>query len=253
MDEEYKPKPPAPNGRYTPKKLPKEGAIRTDQSTGLQECFVNGKWETWNPEVPDFGHPSIKRRETEPPTYEQLRRAYHDRVIRVGSNRNHVRMVGHCELKDYDGNGESGKMIKLWFPDKDFEKNDGKLDYNLVFSLASDGRHYLVADRDSPVRGPSSNIWVPSSTNWHEYGTVPMDWGKVMDANNTNLGYLKQISRSGMAGVRPPWILKDEDVGLWPMNKYKDIEPWTYEAKELPESPELAWEQLWEDDDDDFM
>jgi hypothetical protein len=187
--------------------------------------------------------------ETEPPTLEQLRRAYHDRVIRVGSNRNHVRMVGHCELKDYDGNGESGKLTKLWFPDKDFEKNDGKLDYNLVFSLASDGRHYLVADRDNPVRGYSSNIWVPSSTNWHEYGTMPLTWEKVLEHNVSNGGYYAQIHRSGMAGVRPPWILKDEEQGLWPMNRYKDIEPWSYQAKELPESPESAWDQLgWDDE-----
>jgi hypothetical protein len=160
-------------------------------------------------------------------------------------------MVGYADslVNSGDPYPEDPKLRKVWFPDPDIDKNEG-LDFNLVFSLASDGKHYLVADRDKPERPMgTSNILVPSTTNWHEYGTVGMTWEQIRYVNSDNQGYYDQITRSGLAGLRPPWVFKNEEDDLKPMQAYRDLEPWKYMDSPTPEKETLAWDDLgWDDD-----
>jgi hypothetical protein len=217
---------------------------------GKDHIFIGGQWKLHDPELRN-GDPTPKVKDEQSPTLAELQRAFHERVIRIGSNNRQTRMVGYASgLQEYDKDYPPEPRIdRVWFPSVNYEENEGRK-FNLVFSLASDGRHYLVADRDQPSRPMgTSNILLPSTSNWHEYGRYPMSWERVLEANINNPGYHKQIAKSGLAGLRPPWIFKNDDGELKSMQAYRDIEPWTYPDKPAPEREVLAWEELgWDDD-----
>ena len=222
---------------------------RIEKIDGKDHIFIGGQWRVHDPELRN-GDPTPERKEGQP-TLAELQRAFHDRVIRVGSNRNQTRMVGYASgLHEYDKDYPPEPRIdRVWFPSVEYDEGDGRK-FNLVFSLASDGRHYLVADRDDPKRPMgTSNILLPSTSNWHEYGRYPMSWERVLQHNESNPGYLKQIAKSGLAALRPPWIFKNNDGELKPMHWYRDIEPWLYPDKPAPEKETLTWEELgWDDE-----
>lgn len=151
-------------------------------------------------------------------TLELLKKAFYRNIIQLPTGA--VRFVAKVERWDSDSDcGAAGNSHKTIFAPASWDD-----DYNLVLSLATDGRTYPVFDLDTQAAidlaaidfATSTNhhlVCVPSSSNGHAYSEIPTDFGKYMnlltgDGPLANEGYWTMNHLKGYAGLRPPWISK---------------------------------------------
>jgi hypothetical protein len=196
------------------------------------------------------------------PTYlEIVKQAFFEKVLTIpnpyGQKPTHRFVAWATKL---DGDYGQGRILEIWNP------NDRPAQpYNLVLSLASNGKHYPLIDWDSPDRPvakpgetplgvvlSTSNIWFRSgSGNWHGYcngyncdaptAALVAKHPFVLEAPNVSYMHVK---RNGYATLRPPWLPK----GGWQETPLPDAFPDGFlDGIQQPEPERNAWEELFND------
>tara|TARA_R110000744_G_scaffold938_3_gene3442 strand:- start:1470 stop:2111 length:642 start_codon:yes stop_codon:yes gene_type:complete len=189
---------------------------------------------------------------------EIVKQAFFEKVVTLPNpytNQPDHRFVAWAEKLD----GEYGEanIRAIWNPN---DRRDRP--YNLVLSLASNGKHYPLIDWDSPTKpdagtpgtglvGSSQNIWFRSgSGHWHAYcngyGTDLSMTGQLAEQPLTDdkpNPYAKHVMRQGYASLRPPWMPKGKS-----MSKQPDAIPEGFLDGLAPSQPDRgSWEELFND------
>lgn len=229
---------------------PKEGDLRQNDYN-LTEVFIGGRWKLYNKDLPYGGDPTPEIKETQEIDEFQLRRAFHANV--VAPDIGVVRMVGYAPKLDENDYDSSTSKMKLWFPEEEYDPKAPE--YNLVFSLGSNGRHYPIHDLDVEDRpGPAwGSVLIPSTHHWHRYHAISCEWNDLLAGLDLidNPKYKEMVVKTGFNAARPPWIEKKK--GGEPALKrfiddYKDIEPWLFKDTPPPENEYAGWDALWDDE-----
>jgi hypothetical protein len=160
-----------------------------------------------------------------------------------------------------DGDYGEAKIRAIWNP-----KDRPTKPYNLVLSLASNGKHYPLIDWDLPFRplpveeggeplgvvNSTENIWFRSgSGNWHAYcnafacdaadAAMVAKHPFVLHEPNK---YYTHVARNGFATLRPPWLPK----GGWQETPHPDTFPAGFlDGIQQPKPERNAWEELFND------
>jgi hypothetical protein len=155
------------------------------------------------------------------------------------------------------------KILEIWNPNDRPAKR-----YNLVLSLASNGKHFPLVDWDLPdkpipreeggpigVVGSKANIWFRSgSGNWHGYcngyhcdaatAALVAQHPYVGDGPNE---YHRHVKRKGFATLRPPWLPKGGQGETWVPRTDDTLPDGFLDGMEQPEPERNAWEELFND------
>jgi hypothetical protein len=197
-----------------------------------------------------------------------LRQAFFEKVICVASVK---RFVAYAPgLNQSEGYGASAKIERIWVP------NHADEPYNLVLSLATNGRHYPLLDWDRPERptlegrapslflGDQKNVhWFRSASgNWHAYAQMSFNFSNQVttakfpvdeDWEDEQLGkipgsklnqYHTHVEKNGFAALRPPWWGK---AGVKPYMVFDDAIPEGFlDGIKEPEPEKTPWEELFD-------
>jgi hypothetical protein len=198
---------------------------------------------------------------------EIVKQAFFEKVLTIpilSHQQPHYRFVAWATKLDEDYG--DAKIHAIWNPNENRDRP-----YNLVLSLASNGKHYPLIDWDLPDRpteepgkptlgvvGSSSNIWFRSgSGNWHGYcnGYATSFTTAVLIAQHPHVDekdneYAKHVLRAGYATLRPPWLPKG-GLGVPWVPRTDDAMPDGFLDGIIPPGPpepeRNAWEELFND------
>lgn len=188
-----------------------------------------------------------------------VKQAFFEKVLTIEGRSLAHRFVAWADKLDSDYG--KARILSMWNPNEDKER-----EYNLVLSLASDGKHYPLIDWDLPER-PSKDenvgliadddtIWFRSgSGNWHGYinhfagslaTTILLAQHPRTEDEGADNGYAKNVEKAGYATLRAPWMPKGGDLAssLFLL----DGMPEGFLTGLTPPKPERnAWEELFND------
>jgi hypothetical protein len=195
------------------------------------------------------------------PNLEIVEQAFFEKVLTIPDpydpQRNRHRFVAWASKLDEEY-GEA-KILAIWNPND----HRGK-PYNLVLSLASNGKHYPLIDWDLPTKpeadshglaGSSQNIWFRSgSGNWHGYCngyaasfSIACRIAEHPVVDDTANKYALHVRKQGYASLRPPWLPKG-GLGVPWVPRTDDALPDGFLDGLTPPKPERdAWEELFND------
>jgi hypothetical protein len=188
-----------------------------------------------------------------------IRQAFFEKVLTIeGFSLTH-RFVAWADKLDSEYG--KGKIRSIWNPNEDKER-----EYNLVLSLASNGKHYPLIDWDRSERPPKDEnlgliaddktIWFRSgSGNWHGYinhfsgslrTTILVAQHPRIKDEGTDNEFARHVERAGYATLRPPWQPKGGNLAS-SLFLPDGIPEGFLDGLTPPEPERNAWEELFND------